>query len=269
MHDKITTLSKRGFGLKQVFTIVLLAVVLGGLIFINRALAGRHFVVSGAPGELIFAESFDQPDNWGLYDDGQLSAEAVDGTLRMSVNAVNSGAFSSAAAHFGDLDLRVDAAAVDGPIDNAFGLIFGLQNQDNNRISDDSYFLFQISSDGYYRMTRTDSGQERILSNWIQSEFVHSEIGAANRLRVTAHNGLLQFYVNDQLMQLCIPDDPAGISTYYPSLGCVDGQMFDGLEGSSYTGGRVGVVAQSTAAGGSGVTVDFNNLVVFVPKVAS
>ena len=24
------------------------------------------------------------------------------------------------------------------------GLIFGLQNQDNNRISDDSYFLFQI-----------------------------------------------------------------------------------------------------------------------------
>lgn len=255
--------------MKRVLSIALLAAALAGLIFINRALGGKHYVISGAPGELLYAESFDDPAAWGLYDDGQLSAQPVDGVLQLRIDAQNAGAFSSAAPHFSDIDLSVTATAIEGPVDNAFGLIFGLQNQDNSRIGDDSYFLFQVSSDGYYRVTRTEAGQERIISNWIQSEAVHSGLGATNTLRVAAQDGALQFYVNGNLMQLCVPDDPAAISLYYPSLGCVDGQMYDAFEGSGYTSGQIGIVAQSTVTGGAGVVVNFDNVVAFAPGASS
>lgn len=255
--------------MKKVLVVLLLAMVLGGLIFINRALAGRHYVVSGASGELLYVESFDTPAAWSLYDDGQLSAQPIDGTLQLSIESQNSGAFSSVTPHFGNIDLSVSTSAVEGPVDNAFGVIFGLQNQDNNRIGDDNYYLFQASSDGYYRVTRTEAGSEHIVSNWIQSDVVNAGLGETNTLRVVAQNGLIQFFINDQIVQLCVPDDPDGVSTYYPSLGCVDGQMFNTLEGSGYTSGQIGVVAQSTATGGSGVVVDFDNVVVFAPGAAS
>ncbi len=255
--------------MKKVLTIVLLAVVLGGLVFINRALAGRHYVVSGASGELLYAESFDAPIAWSTYDDGQLSAQPVSGVLQLIIESQNAGAFSSATPHFSDIDLSTSARAISGPVDNAFGVIFGLQNQNNNRIGDDSYFLFQASSDGYYRVTRNESGRERIISNWIQSDAVNSGLGETNILRVVAQNGVLQFHINDQPVQLCIPDDPDGVSTYYPSLGCVDGQMFDVLDGSGYTSGQIGIVAQSTATGGSGVMVDFDHVVILAPGASS
>ncbi len=255
--------------MKNALTIVLLTVILGGLIFMNRTLAGKHYVVSGTPGELLYVESFDNPTAWSLYDDGQLSAMPVDGALQLGIDSQNSGAFSSASPHFGDIDLTVSTVAVEGPVDNAFGVIFGLQNQDNNRISDDSYFLFQASSDGYYRVTRSEAGQERIISNWIQSDVVNSGLGETNTLRVVAQNGALEFLINDQVVRLCVPDDPNGVSTYYPSLGCIDGQMFDALENSGYTSGQIGVVAQSTATGGAGVVIDFDNVVVLTPDVMS
>jgi hypothetical protein len=251
--------------LKQVLVIILLAAIFGGLVFINRALAGKHYVVSGSPGELLYAESFDNPAAWGQYDDGQLAAQSVDGVMQVSVNSPNAGAFSSATPYFGTIDFSATATAVEGPVDNGFGVIFGLQSQDNQRVGDDSYFLFLVSSDGYYRVTRTEAGQERIISNWIQSDVVNSGLDERNSLRVVAQDGVLRFYVNDQPVQLCVPDDPAGISTYLPSLGCVDGQMLDSLVDSTYTDGQIGVVAQSTATGGPGVVVDFDNVVVLAP----
>lgn len=252
--------------MKRFATLVVLTAILVGLILVNRVLAGRHPVVSGEAGDLLYVATFDDnaPD-WGQYDDGQLAAEAEDGVLRLSVNAESAGAFSTADAHFGDFDLHVTATAVDGPLDNGFGVIFRLQTKDNQRLSDDSYYLFLISSDGYYRVTRTVDGTEHIISDWIPSGLIQEGFEAENTLRVVGQGGSFQFFVNNQPVQLCIPNDPDGISTYALQT-CIDGSMMDMLQDDAISAGQIGVVARATETGGAGVVVDFDNMLIFAPQ---
>lgn len=238
--------------------ILIPALLLAGVVYLSRAARDMHYVASANPGEVMFVAAFDGLlDDWRDYDDGQLAATFNEGALRLTVNAVDKLPYSLARPHFGDFDLRVTARAVDGPLNNGFGVIFRAQDQNN-------YYLFLVSSDGYYTVERTVNGDDKVLSVWIPSEVVNQGFDVANDLRVVARGDQFQFFVNDQPVALCIPDDPNAESTYNDLTGeCLGGQMLTTLVDANIPAGPLGVVARSFNE--TGVVVDFDNVVVSAP----
>ncbi len=235
------------------------------LVWVSRSISGLHYMVTGAPGDLLYAAAFSEgSDGWSVYDDGRLAAEAGDGHLRLRVNQAASAAFSTAPFHFTDVSFQATARAVEGPVDNGFGLIVGLQTQENTRPDDDTYLLFLISSDGYYSARQRAGGAERELSTWIPSEAVRPGPGQQNALEVIVTGGAAQFVVNGEMLLFCLPDAPGGTSTYYLDT-CVDGTMTDSLPVTGVAAGRLGVVALATVTGGTGVAVEFDDVVVTAP----
>jgi len=222
--------------------------------------------VSAAPGDVLFAASFDGGADESLNRDwdqygGRLSTEIIDGTMRITVDDVVAGAYSAANIIFTDFILTVQGRAIAGPVDNGFGVVFRLQDQGNGSFSDDSYYLFLISSDGYYRLVRVIEGVERVVSDWIDSTAIEIGIDAVNALEVRASGDSFAFAINGNPVSLCIPTDPTGKSTYSGG-GCVGGTMVETLRDSTIANGRIGVGAISTETGDAGVIVEFDNLIV-------
>lgn len=213
-----------------------------------------HYVVPSTPSEVLYAATFDDAAaDWQLYD-GRLSAQVAEGALRVAVGETDSLPFSTAGPYFSDFDLRVKTTAVAGPLDNGYGVIFRAQDSDN-------YFLFLISSDGYYQVRREVNDAEKTLSEWIPSALVNQGLDAANEIRVVAQGDTFQFFINGEQVELCIPNDPEALSTYTDS--CIDGQMLPQLVDDSIAEGQLGVIALTFDE--PGVEVDFDNVLVFGP----
>lgn len=251
--------------MRRLLILLILVVLLGLSYAANRATTNLHYIVPVEAGKVAYVATFDDfIADWALSE-GRLKTFVTDsGALRIEVNEVESLPFSQAKPYFADFDFRAQATAVDGPDGNGYGLIFRLQNKDNTSLGDDDFYLFQVSSDGYYRVLRSFNGQQKELSTWIPSPVVNQHIGATNYLRVVAKGSQFQFFVNNQLMELCIPDDPNGESTFPITGECVGGKMLDTLTDSSIPNGQVGVVAQTLDQ--AGVVVDFDNLIIYGPS---
>lgn len=249
------------------FRFLLLSMVLFVAAYaVNRLVANWHYVIPVEAGKVAYIATFDGfREDWNLSE-GQLKSQIVDpGVLRISVGDTDSLPFAEANPHFGDFDLRAQATAVEGPLNNGYGLIFRLQNKDNTSPDDDSFYLFMVSSDGYYQLVRSIEGEAREVSTWIPSPIVNTGIGATNFLRVVAQGSQFQFYVNGQPALLCLPDDPNARSTYNEISGeCQDGKMLDTLTDTSIPNGQIGVAAQSFDE--AGVVIEFDNLVIYGPQ---
>lgn len=254
--------------LRKWLILIGLIVVLVGLIWLRGVMSSWHYVLTGAPGSLLYATTFDEfTEDWAQYS-GRLEAEIADGVLRISAATAQSGPFSETYQHFGDFDLGISAKAVEGPLNNAFGVIFRLQDQGNNIPADDSYYLFLISSDGYYQVRRVIEGNSKEISTWIPSDVIRQGVGAdapTNRLRVIAEGNVFQFFVNDELLPLCIPNQPDAHSTYNDLTGeCHDGQMLTTLHDEAILTGQIGAVVLTLSE--PNLTVEFDNLIVRVPE---
>jgi hypothetical protein len=259
---------------RRILVLVVLVVILAALFTLSRSVAGwQHYLVSGSANTVLYAASFDGGGadgfngDWSQYA-GRLSAALEGGQMRVTVGEAGGGAYSVAAPYFSDFDVRVAARAVSGPVDNAYGLVFRLQSQDNRVVEDDSYYLFLVSSDGYYRVTRAIRGNERVISDWIESPLVAQGLDAVNRLRVTAAGDQFRFFINDQPVTVCIPDDPDAQSTINPLDGsCMGGKMLDTLTDASIPYGQIGVGALWTSESATEpVVAAFDNLLVYGTK---
>lgn len=255
-------------------------------------LSSQRAQLSGAPGDLLYAAAFTEfADEWELYE-GKQSARFVEEQLELVVSAPQTATWSTARPHFGAFDARITAVARDGPIDNAFGLVFQLRdaNADDCDMpaiifcgiedvvplagaalrqwlgvkTETAYLAFMISSDGYYSVWKNEGGLMRPVSAWIPSPAIRTGLNAANRIRVVAQDANYQFFINDERVTLCTPDDPAAVSTYAGGE-CFEGEMRDSLRDESSGPGKLGVIAQATATGGGGVVIRFDNLIVFSP----
>lgn len=246
--------------------LVIPTLLLIGLLLAGQALRGQHYVLPAVPGAVIYAAAFTDGAafnaDWDQYDDGQLAASMTADALTLRVDRGGAAAFSSAAPHFGDFDMQVTLRAVAGPVDNGFGVIFRLQDNDNTAIGDDRYYAFQISSDGYYRLVRRVDGTEREVSTWIAADFIRPGLDAINTIRVVAVGAQFRFFINGQPAPLCIPDDPNGRSVYFMDT-CRDGQMLDVWTDSAIPHGQIGIVALATDSGGGGVTVRAEDVIVW------
>ncbi|MEP7290876.1 MAG: family 16 glycoside hydrolase [Chloroflexota bacterium] len=261
--------------MRRILLLVVLVIIFAVLLVLSRSVASwQHSIVSAAPDTLIYAATFDGESTDGFNPDwtqytGRLSAQIDSGSLRVEIGDIGGGAYSVAAPHFGDFDLRADAQTTAGPLDNAYGIVFRLQNKDNATFEDDSYYLFLISADGYYRVMRViDGGSPEIISDWIASPSVNQGLGVVNRLRVVARGDQFNFTINDQPAPLCIPDDPAAHSTINPLDGsCMGGAMLDTLTDSTIPNGQIGVSALWMAgADEDPVAATFDNLLIYAPE---
>ncbi len=250
--------------MRRFLNLLVLLLLLGASYLVNRLTAHLHYIVPVEAGKVAYIATFDDFKSDWTQADGRLKVHILDtGTLRIEVGDVDKLPFSQAKPYFGDFDIRAQMTAVDGPEGNGFGLIFRLQNKDNTSPTDDDFYLFEISSDGYYRVLRSFNETQKELSTWIPSDVINQHIGTTNFLRVNAKGDHFQFYINNQQVQLCIPDDPNGVSTFPATGQCVRGKMLDTLVDASIPNGQLGVVAQSLDE--QGVVIDFDNVVVYGP----
>jgi hypothetical protein len=239
--------------------IVLLAVAYG----LNRLTANWHYVLPVEMGKISYVATFDNfIDDWNLYE-GRLRAAVDNSVLSLTADDTYKKPFSVAKQHWGNFDFSAQATPVDGPLNNGYGMIFRFQSKGNNSPDDDDFYLFLVSSDGYYQVIRSIDGVQKELSNWIPSPLVNQGIGVTNTVRVVAAGDRFQFYINDQPVQVCIPDNPEGISTYTGDE-CKQGKMLDVLTDSTIPEGQIGVVIQTLDE--PGVVVNFDNVMVVGPQ---
>lgn len=245
--------------MRRLLLVAALGAALTILILLALAADSWHYVVSGAPGDLLYAASFDaEQDDWQTYS-GRLDASIDSGVLRLENGQVNSSALSVARQYYSDFDLHTRAQALSGPLNNGYGVVFHHQNSRN-------FYAFLVSSDGYYAVMRVVHGDQFWLSNWINTPLVNQGLGAENRLRVVARGDQFRFFVNEQPLQVCIPNDPTGESTYVMDT-CVEGTMQDVLQSSALPNGQVGVIALTY--GEPDVIASFDDVVIYSPEAGA
>lgn len=218
-------------------------------------LAACGTVPTPRPGELLYLTTFDAyNDDWQQLE-GRLSYQVVgegsDPAMEIIIDDVNSGTFTLMEyQEFGDFDLTVEAAQVNGPDNNGYGVIF--RHRDNQ-----NYYLFLISGDGYYQVVRRLEGADEELSDWAQSEVIHQG-QAANTVRVVAQGDTFTFFINDVQVPLCP-------TLWHPLTGeCMDAEATRQLVDGSFPQGRIGLAARSFDQ--PGVVVRFDNLIVCGPQ---
>lgn len=76
----------------------------------------------------------------------------------------------------------------------------------------DSYFVFYITSNGYFSIGTLIKDEWKVLVDWTSSANIHPDAGM-NMLTVEKQGGLLRFYINDQLEK--IMGFPGGYGNYF------------------------------------------------------
>ena len=263
--------------LRSLLILFTLAGLLAALTEVSRLAANLSHVASGGPGALLHAADFTSAARDQDLFEGRLSAKLVEGALRLSAGDPESLVYSATGPHFYDFDLEVEARPLAGPLDNGYGLLFRLREAQSAPVLEAfglkrsgfnaarSYYLFLISSDGYYQLRRSLADEQQILSAWIPSPLIRQGLEVSNRLRVVAQKSTLQFYINGEQVALCIPDDSQASSTWANDE-CIGGQMRLTLQDESPEAGRIALVAQSFQQ--AGVVLAFDNLLVRMPQLA-
>ena len=248
--------------MRRVAFLLVLVIILLVLIGLNQVAANWHYVLRAEPGMVLYTATFDSfLDDWEQYE-GRLEAQVVDGALRIHSETENSGPYSVAKPYFDNFNLRVQGKAVDGDPTNGYGVIFRLQDKGNRSTNDDSYYLFLVSSDGYYKVERVLNGESKEISLWIPSPIVNQGIGAVNSLRVIAQGNQFQFFVNDQQVELCLPENPDGFSTLDGEGNCM-GNMTATWVDDSIANGQLGVAVVTLDA--PNFAVEFDNVLIVGP----
>lgn len=143
-----------------------------------------------------YTETFDEAGGWGVGSDVDAEGSVTGGRYEFLVKS-NLGLFwSTAGENFGDGVYEVEATQLGGPLDNGYGMLF--------RVDDDtdSFYIFEVSGDGYVWIGRCQNGcdEEQVLidDNWFASEAVNQGLNSPNHLRVRAEGANMIFSVNDQ-----------------------------------------------------------------------
>jgi hypothetical protein len=231
------------------------------------------------PGQLLYATTFDTfNDEWDIYP-GRDSAQIVSSeTLGLAsaeslaapfggkalMIAYGSGVsdevvWSTLSRKFNDIDLRVTTQQISGPVDQSqYGVIFRYRDKMN-------FYIFRISSDGYYLLAEVKDGVQEKISDWGVSEAIHQG-RVPNEVRVVARGDEFRFFVNGQPMPLCLKganETSMWASWEGPGICYTDELTYIYTDGS-FKQGRVALAAGTID--GSAVAVAFDDLLMVGPN---
>jgi hypothetical protein len=151
----------------------------------------------GGEGALPWSDDFSNPTSgWKTESDSSAEVAYQNGAMRIFVKTPNSLAWASAGRTFSDLRLTVEATQVAGPDDNEYGVLMRMQDPDH-------FYLFSISGDGYYLVSKYDGKErENLTGDWSTSDAIHRG-AATNTLEVICQGSTMTFVVNGvQLAQI-------------------------------------------------------------------
>jgi len=149
---------------------------------------------------VLFSDDFsDTSSGWDRVNVSEGITDYADGVYRIFVNTDNTDYWANPGLNFTDTIIEVEATKVDGPDDNDFGLICRHQNTEN-------FYIFIISSDGYYGILRVINGEQNLLG---MSEMAFSEAiktgNETNIIRADCIGSALTLHANGT--QLVTVDD--------------------------------------------------------------
>jgi len=146
----------------------------------------------------VFDDDFSNPESgWPLYHTTESYSFGYNLEVQeyfISVKAPDTQAWSinQSAGTFQDFCLEVDATQVGGSNANAYGVIFGYQDDDN-------FFAFTISGDGYYSLTERVNGIDTAIVAPTASPSINTG-QSTNRLELVVRGSDIHLYVNTRLL---------------------------------------------------------------------
>jgi hypothetical protein len=178
--------------------------------------------------DVLMEDDFSSPRNAWLSEVTEQAEKGYeDGEFRLTVYQpeYSTWSYPDPPRDFADFALEVDARRVSGPPDNEFGVLVRYQPET------DEYYLFAISSNGFYSVQKYQANEWQKLVDWTESTAIlQGEV--VNRLRVTGQGAKMRFFVN--------------------------GEPLTQVEDTSFRSGSIGLLASANEKGG--VAVAFDNL---------
>ena len=146
-----------------------------------------------APTPSYYADDFSNPlSGWDKYQDETTKADYVGGEYQLGVDKDNlvTWANPEPGVDWADLEVAVDARAMEGPVDNAFGVIVRYEPGSQD------YYWYKISADGYYAVDLHQNKDFVSLVTWTESQAINQGPGATNHLEVVCAGERCSFHVN-------------------------------------------------------------------------
>ena len=153
-------------------------------------------IIAACGGTQTYEETFDEAGSWRVESSSDVVGEVRDGVYDFIVTAEDLTIWTTAGQEFSDGIYSVEATQVAGPDNNAYGLLFRVNDET------DDFYAFQISGDGFIWIGRYRDGgaaeAEPIVNDWWFESPVINQGNATNKLSVQAEGQNLIFFVNDQ-----------------------------------------------------------------------
>lgn len=220
--------------MKRTWLLLLVLLLAGGLL--SACSSNSAFLrpfKPAAPGDILYADDFsNQRSGWGMMDRAGGDIEIKYGGMLFTIDLPNFMFWSITGGEFSDAQVEVDAVLVEGPVDNAFGVICRYQDEDN-------FYGFMISHDGYYGIFKYLDGAMVMATE--DGKLGYSEDirqgGAVNHIQVVCQGNTLSLIVNESTLAVVVDE--------------------------SFSKGKAGLLAGSYSK--PGVTVLFDNFKVVQP----
>jgi len=185
----------------------------------------RQDVCTGA-GALFQDDFSGEPDcGWALYSRGGATTDLAEGALRISASQPGQIWWTNPGRDFEDSIVTVKARQVDGPNDNAYGVICRYQSPEN-------FYIFLVSGDGYYAIGKYQSGSSQITYLSGEGQYRPSDAinqgQATNQIRASCVGNQLSLSVNGIPLETVTDttfvngDIGVGVSTLQPGTAVVE-----------------------------------------------
>jgi len=181
--------------------------------------------------ELPYSDDFSGPSSWWHRQGVESSAFRQEDTFSLMLHTPQWQVFSGLGSHYEDVIIDVDVEMVAGPLNNAYGV--------SCRMSVEQQYMFNISSNGFYRIFLYKAEDESVyLVDWRESDVIKTGQGQVNHITATC--------LGDQLTL------------------AVNGQELASVTDDTISGGDVALIATSYQEGG--VSIEYDNVEVIQPS---
>ena len=162
---------------------------------------------------------------WTLYNGRGVTSEIDEGILRISNSLSGEISWVNADRSFEDVIITTQARQVQGPNDNAYGIICRYQSSNN-------FYVFLISGDGFYAIGKYQSGSPQIQYLTGEGQYVYTDVinqgAATNEVKASCVGNELSLSVNGIVLESVTDptfvngDIGLGASTFLPGTAVIE-----------------------------------------------
>jgi hypothetical protein len=156
-------------------------------------------------GSGAYEESFDSAGTWGTGTSRDVQGQIDNGAYEMFVKSNQGVYMATSGQSFDNGAFEVEATQIDGPLNNGYGLLIRVDEED------DSFYALEVSGDGYiwigYCTHLCESEADALVGgDWFRSPAVKSGLHETNKLKVVANGGRMTFFVNGMEVGRAVDD---------------------------------------------------------------